>query len=106
MWYQNPNIYILGLGFVRSNDNHYVYPNTVGNHFINILLYDDAMFLIGNNMNVIKKVKSHISSKFDMKDLGATNFILYMEIKRDHVNRKLWLNHKTYVEMILQRFNM
>jgi hypothetical protein len=41
-----------------------------------------------------------------MKDLGVANFILGMEIKRDRVNRKLWLNQRKYVEMILQRFNM
>jgi hypothetical protein len=41
-----------------------------------------------------------------MKDLGASNFILGMEIKRDRKKRKLWLNQKKYVETILQRFNM
>jgi ABC-type methionine transport system ATPase subunit len=41
-----------------------------------------------------------------MKDLGATNFILGMDIKRDRANKKLWLNQRKYVEMILQRFNM
>jgi hypothetical protein len=29
-----------------------------------------------------------------------------MEIKRDRANRKLWLNQRKYVEMILQRFNI
>jgi hypothetical protein len=41
-----------------------------------------------------------------MKDLGAAKFILGMEIKRDHANRKLWLNQRNYVETILQSFNM
>ena len=41
-----------------------------------------------------------------MKDLGAANFILGMEIKRDRENMKLWLNKRKYVETILQRFNM
>jgi hypothetical protein len=41
-----------------------------------------------------------------MKDLCVANFILGMEIKRDHANRKLWLNKRKYVETILQRFNM
>jgi hypothetical protein len=51
-------------------------------------------------------VKTQLSSKFDMKDLGASNFILGMEIKRDQKKRKLWLNQRKYVETILQRFNM
>jgi len=41
-----------------------------------------------------------------MKDLGAANYILGMEIKRDWAKRKLWLNQRKYVETILQMFNM
>jgi hypothetical protein len=41
-----------------------------------------------------------------MKHLGDANFILGMEIKRDHPNKKLWLNQRKYVETILQRFYM
>jgi hypothetical protein len=106
MWYQKFDTYILGLGFVRSRDDHCVYSKQVGNHFIYVVLYVDDMLLVGNNMDVIKEVKSQLSSKFDMKDLGAANFILGMEIKRDRANMKLWLNQRKYVETILQRFNM
>jgi hypothetical protein len=70
------------------------------------MLYVDDLLLLRNNMDVIKEVKSRLSSKFDMKDLGAANFILGMEIKRDRANKKIWLNQRKYVEMILQRFNM
>ena len=70
------------------------------------MLYVDDMLLVGNNMDVIKEVKSQLSSKFDMKDLGSANFILGMDIKRDLANRKLWLNQGKYVKTILQRFNM
>jgi hypothetical protein len=44
---------------------------------------------IGKNKEIIKEVKYKLSSKFDMKDLGTTNFILGMEIKIDWENRKL-----------------
>jgi hypothetical protein len=47
------------------------------------------MLLIKNNMDIIKEVKKQLSSKFDMKDFGATNFIMGMKIKRDRVVRKL-----------------
>eukprot|EP00253_Pinus_taeda_P035585 PITA_35585 len=55
---------------------------------------------------VVKDLKNHLSSNFDMKDLGAANYILGMEIKRDRTKRKLWLNQRKYVEEILYRFNM
>jgi hypothetical protein len=41
------------------------------------------MLLVKKKMNAIKEVKKQLSSKFDMKDLGAVNFNLGMEIKRD-----------------------
>ena len=84
MWYQKFDTYILRLGFVRSRVDHCVYSRQVGNQFIYVVLYADDMLLVGNNMDVIKEVKSQLSSKFDMKDLGSANFILGMEIKRDH----------------------
>jgi hypothetical protein len=106
IWYQKFDTYILELGFVRSRGDHCVYSKKVGNHFIYVVVYVNDMLLVGNNMDVIKEVKSQLFSKFDMKDLSAANFILRMEIKRDRANRKLWLNQRKYVETILQRFNM
>jgi hypothetical protein len=58
MWYQNCDTYILGLEFVRSRLDHYVYSKQVGNHFIYVVLYVDDMLLVGNNMDVIKEMKS------------------------------------------------
>jgi hypothetical protein len=81
MWYQKFDTYILGLGFVRSRVDHCVYSKKVGNHFIYVVLYVDDMLLVGNNMDVIKEVKSQLSSKFDMKDLSAANFIWEWRLK-------------------------
>jgi hypothetical protein len=97
---------MLGLGFTRSKEDHCVYFKLIGDHLIYLVLYVDDMLLIGNNKEIIQDVKTQLSSKFDMKDLSASNFILGMEIKRDHKRRKLWLNQRKHVETILQRFNM
>jgi hypothetical protein len=52
----------------------------------------DDILLIGNNKEINQDVKTQLSSKFDTKDLGASNFILGMEIKRHRKKRKIWLN--------------
>ena len=64
------------------------------------------MLLIGNKKDVIKEVKSKLSSKFDMKYIDAANFIMGMEIRRDHASKMINLYHRKYVETILHRFNM
>jgi hypothetical protein len=92
MWYQKFDTYILSFGFVRSKVDHYIYSKEEGGHFIYVALYVDDMLLIGNTINTIKEMNKHLSSKFNMKDLGATNFIMGMEIKRDRAARKLRLN--------------
>jgi hypothetical protein len=102
MWYQNFVTYILSLGFVRSKAYHYIYSKEEGGCFIYVALHADDMLLIGNNMDAIKEVKKQLSSKFDMEDIGATNFLLGIEIKRDRSNRNIWLNHMKYIEIVLK----
>jgi hypothetical protein len=89
MWYQKFDKYILSLGFVRSKDDQCMYPKKEDGCFIYVAVYVDNMLLIGNNMDAINKVKKQLSSNFNMKDLGATNFIMGMEIKRDRATRKI-----------------
>jgi hypothetical protein len=79
---------MLGLGFTRSKEDHYVCFKLIGDHLIYLVLYVDDMLLIGNNKEIIQDVKTQLSSKFDMKDLGDSNFILDMEIKTDRKKRK------------------
>ena len=66
-----------------------MYYKEVGEHFIYVVLYVNGMLLVGNIMEVIKEVKSQLSSKFNMKDLSDANFISRMEIKRSRVGRKI-----------------
>jgi hypothetical protein len=89
MWYQKFDTYILGLGFTRNKEDHCVYFKLIGDHLIYLVLYVDDMLLIENNKEIIKDVKTQLSSKFDMKDLCASHFILAMEIKTDRKKRKL-----------------
>jgi hypothetical protein len=79
---------MLGLGFTRRKEDHYVYFKLIGDHLIYLVLYVDDMLLRGNNKEIIQDVKTQLSSKYDMKDLSASNFILGMEIKRDRKNRE------------------
>ena len=43
---------------------------------------------------------------FEMKDLGAAKRIIRMEIHMDRSARKLWLSQKSYVEKVLEKFDM
>jgi hypothetical protein len=83
MWYQIFDTCILSLGFLRSKVYNYIYSKEEGGNFIYVAFCIDDMLLIRKNMDEIKEVKEKLSSMFDMKDFGATNFIIGIEIKRD-----------------------
>eukprot|EP00253_Pinus_taeda_P034284 PITA_34284 len=57
---------------------------------------------VGNDKLIIQDLKTQLSSKFDMKDLGAANNILVMEIKRYWAKRNLWLNQKHDLHLWLE----
>ena len=69
-----------------------MYFKLIGNRVIYLVLYVNDMLLVGNEKEIIQDLKTQFSSKFNMNDLGAANYILGMEIKRDREKRKLWLN--------------
>jgi hypothetical protein len=102
MWYQKFDTHILSFGFVRRKYDHCIYSKEEGEHFIYVSLYVDDMLLIGNNIDTRKEVKKKLSSKFNMKDIGATNLIMGVDIKRDRAARKIWLNQMKLIETILK----
>ena len=75
---------------MRSKSDHCIYFKFDGDHFLIIALYVDDMY-IGKEKYLIAELKSQLSIKFEMKDLGAARHILGIEIVRDRQNRKLWL---------------
>jgi hypothetical protein len=81
MWYQKFDTYILGLGLTRSKGHDCVYFKLIGDHLIYLFLYVDDMLLIGNNKEIIQDVKTQLSSKFDMKDLGVANSFWAWKLK-------------------------
>ena len=76
---------------MQSKSDHCVYFKSDVDGFLVIALYVDDMLFIGKGKGLIAALKSQLSKKFEMKDLGAVRYILGMEIIRDRKNRKLWL---------------
>ena len=60
--------------------------------FIIILLYVDDILIVGQDADMIQKLKRELSKTFDMKDLSNAKRILGMEILQDIKAGKLWLS--------------
>ena len=55
------------------------FPND-NDKFIILLLYVNGMLIVGQDVDMIQKLKMELSKRFDMKDLGSAKHILGMEI--------------------------
>ena len=98
---------MVGHGNQRTAADYCVYfKQFLVEKFIILLLYVDDMLIVGQDRAQISKLKEELTKSFDMKDLSLAKQILGMEITRGKKNRRLWLSQESYVEQILERFNM
>ena len=98
---------MLKIGYRKCDYDCCVYVRSLDDDsFIFLLLYVDDMLIVANHWDDVNDLKAKLSREFDMKDLGAANKILGMEIIRDRGGSELWLSQKSYVEDVLKRFDM
>ena len=67
--------------YKRTFADPYVYVRRIpDDKFIILLLYVDDMLIVGQDVDMIQKLKMEFSKTIDMKDLGTAKSILGMEI--------------------------
>ncbi|OWZ14854.1 putative mitochondrial protein [Phytophthora megakarya] len=59
-----------GLGFVRYNKEYCIYVQKMGEHWIIVVVYVDDLTIMSKDMRPINQLKSDLSSRFKMNDLG------------------------------------
>jgi hypothetical protein len=93
--------------YARTILDHCVFVKKFSDgEFIILLLYVDDMLIICCDTSKIDRLKKELSKSFNMKDLGLAKQILGMKISRDRKKEKLWLSQESYIEKVLDRFNM
>ena len=94
-------------GFSKTNSHHCVFVKYFSDSkFIILLLYVDDMLIVGQDSTMINRLKLELSKSFAMKDLGPAKQILGMKIVHDRKEGLIWLSQESYIEKVLERFNM
>ena len=57
-----------------------------------LILYVDKILLIGNDFEMLSKVKIQLVTEFQMKDLGEAQSVLGIKIMRDRKNKIIVLS--------------
>ncbi|GJY22736.1 retrotransposon protein, putative, ty1-copia subclass [Tanacetum coccineum] len=94
------------IGFTQNPDEPCVYLKASRSNVAFLVLYVDDILLMGNNVTMLKEVKSWLCKCFSMKDLGEAAYILRIKIIRDRSKRLIALSQSAYLEKILKKFRM
>ena len=70
------------LGYVQSTADHSLFIHTKNHSLTALLKYIDDIMLVGNNLQEIQRVKTHLHNSFSIKDLGTLCYFLGFEISR------------------------
>ncbi|KAG8498488.1 hypothetical protein CXB51_005003 [Gossypium anomalum] len=105
-WNLRFNDAIKEFGFIKNEDEPFVYKKVSGNTITFLVLYVDDILIMGNDIPTLQFVKIWLGSCFSMKDLGEATYILGVKIYRDRSRRLLGLSQGTYIDKVLKRFNM
>ena len=70
------------------------------------MLYVDDIPLATNNKGLLYKAKQFLLKNFDMKDMGEASYDIGIKIHRERSRGILGLSQETYINKVLERFNM
>ena len=79
-WYEKIDQLFFNLGFKHCEYNHNIYVLHVEGNTLILVVYVDDPVLIGNNSDLIFRLKCWLSHTFEMIDLGILHFFLGLQV--------------------------
>jgi hypothetical protein len=103
MWYNRLSEFLLHKGYTKNDDCSCVFIKRSKVGFCVISVYDDDLNIIGNKLD-IDEAHHHLTTKFEIKDLGKTKFCLGLQL--EHLPSRILVHQSTYTQKVLEKFNM
>ena len=106
LWNKTLDSALRQLDFTPLADDPCIYRRGSGTTLVYLAVYVDDLVLAGASHDVISSVKSELSLRFNMKDLGPLTHCLGMEVRQDLAAGTIHLNQRKYTLDVLRRFGM
>jgi hypothetical protein len=106
MWYNRLSEFLLRKGYTKNDDCPRVFIKRSKVGLCIISVYVDDLNIIGNKLD-IDEARHHLTTEFEMKDLGKTKFCLSIYLLESlyikvHIPKRYWKN-SICICLILQR---
>ena len=103
MWYNRLSEYLIKDGYINNPICPCVFINKLELGFAIHVVYVDDINLFGT-LEELTKAATYLKDEFEMKVLGKTKYCLGLQI--DHKSNGILIHQSTYVEKVLNQFNM
>jgi len=108
-WYECFDSYLRNLGFKKSESDYCLYMMSDQDDRIYVIMFVDDLLICGKNEKKLEDIKSKLSNKFAMKDLGEVKTYLGINIEYDcktQSEHKLTLDQREYIESLARKYNI
>ncbi|GJR67950.1 ribonuclease H-like domain-containing protein [Tanacetum coccineum] len=92
----------VGFSSSRCDSSLFIYQH--GSEVAYLLIYVDDIVLTASSTNLLQHIISSLHKEFDMTDLGALNYFLWISVTRDSTG--IFLSQKKYALELLDRAHM
>ena len=103
-WHQTLHDYLMKLGFNKSTADPCIFFKRDGNDVTILLVWVDDIIVATSTINLMSDIKSKLSSKFSMKDLGSLSS--FIGIKFVQSDGGVTLSQEHYLKNVLKSFAM
>src|SRR5882757_832549 len=105
-WNQQFHSVLQDLHFTRTRSDAGVYHRQDDGGTLIIILYVNDITILGDNLKNVEKIKTTLSNRYEMTDLGEIESYLGVWIKQDRSNKRLEIDQSRYVLEIVNRFGL
>lgn len=74
--------------------------------FIFFILYVGGIFLVANDLGLLRESKEFLSKNLQIKDVSEASYVIGIEIFQNRAQGLLELSQKTYINKLLERFRI
>ncbi|GMI66431.1 cysteine-rich RLK (RECEPTOR-like protein kinase) 8 [Hibiscus trionum] len=103
-WYGKVAQYFVFCGFKVSDSDSSLFTKLESNKHILALLYVDDMIITGDDEAEISRLRTDLSVRFEMKNLGEVGYFLGLEIEK--TKQGYFVSQRRYAAGLLESFSM
>ena len=104
-WNATLHCHLEEMGFEQTTSDPCLYTSKEEEMFI-IGVYVDDIVLGGKRNSRISEVKTALSMRLVMKDMGELHYFLGMSVNQDQKTGRVWIGQPAYAEKLLEKFGM